>query len=127
MVKTTAPAAPGTEHAPPGTVMLSATGIEKSFGPVRALQGVQLELRAGEVTALMGENGAGKSTLLKILTGDLQPDAGTLTLAGAEVGKAAINSMVGLLRDGTALPPVSIANTEIVNADNWEEKGVVCT
>ena len=69
----------------PGTLMLSARGIEKSFGPVRALQGVELELRAGEVTALMGENGAGKSTLLKILTGDLQPDAGTLTLGGTEV------------------------------------------
>ncbi|ANP74595.1 sugar ABC transporter ATP-binding protein [Cryobacterium arcticum] len=85
MVKTPAPAASGIDPAPPGTVMLSAAGIEKSFGPVRALQGVQLELRAGEVTALMGENGAGKSTLLKILTGDLQPDAGTLTLAGTKV------------------------------------------
>jgi ABC-type sugar transport system ATPase subunit len=74
-----------TESSGQGALMLSARGIEKSFGPVRALQGVELELRAGEVTALMGENGAGKSTLLKILTGDLQPDAGTLTLNGEEV------------------------------------------
>jgi ABC-type sugar transport system ATPase subunit len=74
-----------TSTAPPGTVMLSARGIDKAFGPVRALQGVDLELRAGEVTALMGENGAGKSTLLKILTGDLQPDAGTLSLGGEDV------------------------------------------
>jgi len=74
-----------TESTGQGALMLSARGIEKSFGPVRALQGVELELRAGEVTALMGENGAGKSTLLKILTGDLQPDAGTLTLNGEEV------------------------------------------
>ncbi|WP_219993208.1 substrate-binding domain-containing protein [Cryobacterium arcticum] len=51
----------------------------------------------------------------------------SLFISGAEVGKAAVTSMVGLLRDGTELPPVSIANTEIVNADNWEEKGVVCT
>ena len=50
-----------------------------------------------------------------------------LFISGAEVGKAAITSMVGLLRDGTELPPKSIANTEIVNADNWEDKGVVCT
>ena len=71
-------------HAP-GTVMLEARGIGKSFGPVRALSGVDLQLRAGEVTAIMGENGAGKSTLLKILTGDYQPDAGTLELAGTEV------------------------------------------
>jgi ABC-type sugar transport system ATPase subunit len=64
---------------------LAARGIGKQFGPVRALHGVDLELRAGEVTAIMGENGAGKSTLLKILTGDHQPDAGTLELGGAEV------------------------------------------
>jgi len=50
-----------------------------------------------------------------------------LFISGAEVGKAAINSMVALLRDGTPLPPQSIANTEIVNADNWEAEGVVCT
>ena len=50
-----------------------------------------------------------------------------LFISGAEVGKAAITSMVALLRDGTALPPKSIANTEIVNAENWEDKGVVCT
>ena len=50
-----------------------------------------------------------------------------LFISGAEVGKAAVTSMVALLRDGIALPPVSIANTEIVNADNWEAKGVVCT
>ena len=50
-----------------------------------------------------------------------------LFISGAEVGKAAITSMVGLLRDGTELPPKSIANTVIVNADNWEDEGVVCT
>src|SRR3954451_17277574 len=65
-----------------GTVMLHAAGIGKSFGPVRALQDVDLELRSGEVTALMGENGAGKSTLLKILSGDYQPDTGTITRDG---------------------------------------------
>lgn len=85
MVKTIAPAASEIEPASPGTVMLSAVGIEKSFGPVRALQGVQLELRAGEVTALMGENGAGKSTLLKILTGVHRPDKGTIAVNGKAV------------------------------------------
>src|SRR5438552_16217662 len=58
-------------------------GIHKRFGPTRALQGVSLEVAAGEVHALVGENGAGKSTLMRILSGAETPDGGTMTLAGA--------------------------------------------
>ena len=67
------------------TIVLAARKIGKNFGAVRALHDVDLELRAGEVTAIMGENGAGKSTLLKILNGDYQPDSGSLELGGTEV------------------------------------------
>jgi len=64
-------------------VLLRMHGIEKRFGPVHALRGVDLDVRAGEVHALVGENGAGKSTLMKVLSGAHRPDAGTMTLDGA--------------------------------------------
>src|SRR4029077_18415240 len=57
----------------------------KQFGAVRALDGVDLELRAGEVHGIVGENGAGKSTLMKILAGVEQPSAGELVLDGHRV------------------------------------------
>jgi len=64
---------------------LRAEGVGKSFGPVRALADVSLDVRAGEVLALMGENGAGKSTLLRILSGEHAPDTGRLLLDGEPV------------------------------------------
>ena len=64
--------------APPA--LLEMKGITKTFPGVRALENVELEVRPGEVLALVGENGAGKSTLIRILGGVFQPDAGVITL-----------------------------------------------
>jgi ABC-type sugar transport system ATPase subunit len=69
----------------PGEVVFQVSDIHKSFGHVVALQGASLALRAGEVTALVGDNGAGKSTLVKVMSGVLQPDAGDLAVAGRPV------------------------------------------
>lgn len=67
--------------------LLEARAIRKSFAGVRALQGVDFDLLAGEVHALVGENGAGKSTLIKIITGAVAADSGTLSVAGREVAR----------------------------------------
>jgi ribose transport system ATP-binding protein len=67
------------------STLLKMEGISKSFPGVKALSDVQLELRSGEVHALVGENGAGKSTLMKVLTGIYQRDSGKIMLEGNEV------------------------------------------
>mgnify|MGYP001136793987 CR=1 FL=1 len=68
-----------------GGIILTMKGIDKSFPGVHALDHVDLEVRKGEVLALMGENGAGKSTLMKVLTGIYKKDSGTITYEGKEV------------------------------------------
>jgi len=65
--------------------LLRMASITKRFGGVQALKGVNFELEAGEVHALVGENGAGKTTLMKILAGALEPDAGEIWLEGRRV------------------------------------------
>lgn len=95
------------------------------------------ESETGVVTALQNSGvspdniiGVGLGAYLTCKDWNAGQDTGNkaaLFISGVEVGKAAATSMIELLREGTPLPPESIANTEIVNATNWEEKGVVCT
>jgi rhamnose transport system ATP-binding protein len=73
------------ETSPAEPPVLSLEGIEKHFGGVKALAGVELMLPAGEVVALVGENGAGKSTAVKIMTGIYRPDAGRILIRGQPV------------------------------------------
>jgi len=67
------------------TPALQLRGITKTFGHVIALAGVDLEARAGEVLAIVGDNGAGKSTLIKIISGVYRPDQGIMEVEGAAV------------------------------------------
>jgi len=67
------------------TPLVELTDIRKSFGAVRSLRGVSIDVMPGETFALLGDNAAGKSTLMKVLTGVYQPDAGTISFDGDHV------------------------------------------
>ncbi|MFF4639734.1 sugar ABC transporter ATP-binding protein [Streptomyces olivaceus] len=83
----------------PEPPLLSMSGITKSFPGVRALDGVDLDVQAGEVHCLLGQNGAGKSTLIKVLAGAHQPDTGTISWRGEDV---TLRSPIAAMRLGIA-------------------------
>ncbi|MFE3855683.1 sugar ABC transporter ATP-binding protein [Streptomyces griseorubiginosus] len=83
----------------PQPPLLTMSGITKSFPGVRALDGVDLEVQAGEVHCLLGQNGAGKSTLIKVLAGAHQPDGGEITWRGEPV---TLGSPIAAMRLGIA-------------------------
>ena len=87
-----------TLHAAP---RLQVRALDASFGSLTVLRGVDLDLRPGEVTALVGENGAGKSTLVRCIAGDHQPDAGTVMLDGTPIvpGSAAQHAVAVVWQD----------------------------
>jgi ABC-type sugar transport system ATPase subunit len=89
-------------------------GAGKTYGPITALHGVNLELRAGEVMCLAGENGAGKSTLIKILTGAIRRDDGEYLVDGQEIGNPtpaqAREKGIGVVyQELSLLPDLSVA------------------
>jgi D-xylose transport system ATP-binding protein len=83
------PSGPALPDPSPGdngdTPLLQLRGISKNFGPVQALTGIDLDIAAGQVTALVGDNGAGKSTLIKTIAGIWQPSSGELIWQGRQV------------------------------------------
>jgi len=94
------------------TPLLSLRGVNKSFGPVHVLKDVNLDVHAGQVTALVGDNGAGKSTLIKCVAGIYTPEAGEFLFEG---NKVSINGP----RDATALG-IEIVYQDLALCDNLD-------
>jgi len=104
---------------PASEPILSLRNICKSFGPIEVLHGVDLDVHAGEVVALLGENGAGKSTLSNIISGAVLPSSGTMTWMGAAYGpttpREAIDAGVGMIQQELLLlPHLSVAENMFV-------------
>ena len=101
-------------------------GLSKSFGPVQALQDMQLVGLPGKIHAVIGENGAGKSTLMKLLSGVIRPDAGTIRLDGEVVSfhhprdaqRAGVST---IFQEFSLLPNLSVAENLFLGRD--EENG----
>jgi D-xylose transport system ATP-binding protein len=101
-----------TDHPPPGTPVLELRGVNKSFGPVNVLNGVNFAANAGEVTALVGDNGAGKSTLVKCIGGIYAMDSGEYLFKGAPVS-------VHMPKDAAALG-IEIVYQDLALCDNLD-------
>jgi simple sugar transport system ATP-binding protein len=98
------------------------SGIEKSFGPVQANRGADLEVATGEIHALVGENGAGKSTLMRILAGLYSPNAGTMEVNGRDVTgwstSEAIDAGVGMVHQHFMLvPTLTVAENVVLGSE----------
>jgi ribose transport system ATP-binding protein len=94
--------------------LVALAGVTKSFGAVRALKGVSLEVLPGEVHALLGENGAGKSTLIKILSGVNSRDGGSLMIDGQEAtyrspAESRAAGLAVVYQELSLVPPLSVA------------------
>lgn len=103
--------------------ILTITALTKSFGPIRALRGVDFDLRRGEIHAIAGENGAGKSTLMNIIDGILKPDSGEIRLDGRPVtmtSPAMAQALgIGFVHQEIALcPDVTVAENIFMGSTN---------
>jgi len=88
-----------------GALAVEVDGVVKSFGRLRALDGVRLRVRRGEVFGLLGPNGSGKTTLIRCLVGLVEPDAGTVTVLGRRLPDLGVLSRVGYMTQAPALYP----------------------
>ncbi|HYG99648.1 MAG TPA: ABC transporter ATP-binding protein [Terriglobales bacterium] len=93
--------------------VLQVDSLIKSFNGIRALDGVTLELRAGECLGLLGPNGAGKTTLVRSIVGRVIPDSGSITVAGNIAGSPAARATIGYVPQELAVYPLLTARENL--------------
>lgn len=114
----------------PAQVAVRMTGISKSFGGIRALDGVDFEVHAGEVHALLGGNGAGKSTILKVLNGVYVPDEGKIEVAGQVLASrspegARAAGIAMNFQEMSLIPTLSVAQNIFLTREARDRRGLI--
>ena len=101
-------------------------GVSRSFGAFKALNGVNLRVRQGEIYGLLGPNGAGKTTLIRLICGLLEAQAGTVTVLGQRMPNVSVLRHIGYMTQQAALyPSISVEeNVRFFAAINGAEEGV---
>jgi ribose transport system ATP-binding protein len=111
------------------TAVLRVEGMAKRYGATIALDGVDLEVRAGEVHALIGENGAGKSTLMAVLAGAVRADSGEMQLQGVRFAPATTHDArrngVALIHQELSLCPHLTVEENVLLGGELSRRGVI--
>ena len=108
------------------SIAVDVENVSKSFGAVKALDGVTLRIKQGEIYGLLGPNGAGKTTLIRLIVGIVEANAGTVTVLGQRMPNVSVLSHVGYMTQLAALyPGLSVEeNVRFFAAINGAEQGV---
>src|SRR5437016_6135389 len=101
--------------------------VAKTFGRLRALDGISLRIRRGEVYGLLGPNGSGKTTLIRCLVGLVQPNAGTVTVLGRRIPDLGVLARVGYMTQAMAAEGITIVVSSHVmdEADRCQRLGLI--
>jgi ABC-2 type transport system ATP-binding protein len=108
------------------SIAVDVENVSKSFGAVKALDGVSLHIKRGEIYGLLGPNGAGKTTLIRMIVGIVEAHAGTVTVLGQRMPNVSVLRHVGYMTQAAALyPGLSVEeNVRFFAAINGAEEGV---
>ena len=114
------------------TAQLQAVSVSRAFGGIKALDGVSLQLRAGEVHGLIGPNGSGKTTLLNLLCGFYQPSSGHIRLGDQDLSQAsvqmrAVNGIARTFQKPRLMPMLSVLDNCMLGAWTHADAGFMST